>query len=72
MRLLIVLRRRGVGSGVLEDTEAWEARKSEVAFHAASNAEQSYTQKSTFDSIDFWSSLMVLFNSSMLFCWIRV
>ena len=58
--------------GVLEDTELWEARTSEAAFQAASNAEQSYMQKSMFNSVDFWRNLMVLFNSSMLLRWITV
>ena len=53
---------------MLEDKEAWEARISEAAFQA----EQSYMQKSRFDSIDFWSSLVVLFKSSTLFCRITV
>ena len=52
--------------------EAWEARISEEVLQAASKAEQSYTQKSRFDSICFWSSLMVLFKSSKLFRWIIV
>ena len=52
--------------------EAWEARISDAVSQAASKAEQSYMQKSTFDSIDFWSSLMVLFKSSTLFRWISV
>ena len=50
--------------------EAWEARMSEAVFQAASKAEQSYTKKSRFVSIGFWSDLMVLFNSSTLFRWI--
>ena len=57
---------------MLEDMEAWEARISEAVSQAASKAEQSYMQKSRFDSIDFWSSLVVLFKSSMLFCRITV
>ena len=53
-RLLVVLRRRGGGSGTME---AWEARISDAVSQAESKAEskaeQSYMQKSTFDSIDF-------------------
>ena len=48
----------------MEDMEAWEARISEAVHQAASKAEQSYTQKSRFNSIGFWSST--------LFCWITV
>ena len=46
---------------MLEDMEAWEARISEAVFKAASKAEQSYTKKSRFVLIGFWSDLMVLF-----------
>jgi len=52
--------------------EDMEARISEAVFKAASKAEQSYTKKSRFVSIGFWSELMVLFNSSTLSCWITV
>jgi len=58
--------------GVLEDTELWEARTSEAAFQAASNAEQSYMQKPVFNLIEFWNSFMVIFNSPMLPRWITV
>ena len=51
-----------------EDMEVWVSRMSE----AVSKAEQSYRTKSKFDSIDFSSSLMVLFKSPTLFCWITV
>ena len=51
---------------------AGEGRISDAASQAVSKAEQSYMQKSRFDSIDFWSSLMVLFKSSTLFHWITV
>ena len=57
---------------MMEDMEVWVARMSEAVFQAASKAEQSYMRKSRFDSIDFWSSLMVLFKSSTLFRWISV
>ena len=57
---------------MLEDVEAWEARISEAVFKAASKAEQSYTKKSRFVSIGFWSDLMVLYKSSTLSCWITV
>ena len=57
---------------MLEDTEVWEARTSEAAFQAASNAEQSYMQKSMFNLVVFWESFMVLINSPMLSCWITV
>ena len=43
-------RRRGGRSGTVE---AWEARISDAVSQAVSKAEQSYMQKSTFDSIDF-------------------
>ena len=72
IRLLIVLRRGGGESGMMEDMEAWVARISEAVFQAASKAEQSYMRKSRFDSIDIWNSLMVLFKSSTLFRWITV
>ena len=52
--------------------EACEAMISDAVSQALSKAEQSYMQKSAFDSIDFWSILMVLFKSSTLFCWITV
>ena len=59
-----MLRRGGEeGSGMIEDMEAWEARIFE--------AEQSYMKKSRFDSINFWSSLVVLFKSSLFF-WITL
>ena len=51
---------------------ACEVRISDAVSQAASKAEQSYMQKSRFDSIGFWSSLMVLFKSSTLFHWITV
>ena len=63
---------RGRRGGLSETMEAWEARMSEAAFQAVSMAEQSYITKSTFDSIDFSSSLTVLFKRPTLFCWIRV
>ena len=56
----------------MEDMEAWEARISEAVLQAVLKAEQSYMQKSRFDSIGFWSSLMVLFKSSTFFRWITV
>ena len=52
--------------------EAWEARMTEAVFQAVSKAEQSYTKKSGFVSIGFWSDLMVLFNSSTSSRWITV
>ena len=52
--------------------EAWEARMSEAVFQAASKAEQSYSTKSKFDSVVFSNSLMVLFKSPTLSCWITV
>ena len=52
--------------------EAWEARISDAVSQAVVKVEQSYMQKSALDSIDFWSSLMVLFKSSTLFHWISV
>ena len=57
---------------MLEDMEAWEARIPEAIFKVASKAEQSYTKKSRFVSIGFWSDLMVLYKSSTLSCWITV
>ena len=57
---------------MLEDVEAWEARISGAVFKAASKAEQSFTKKSRFVSIGFWSDLMVLYKSSTLSCWITV
>ena len=52
--------------------EAWEASMSEAVSQAVSKAEQSYTKKSRFVSIGFWSDLMVLFNSSTSSRWITV
>ena len=52
--------------------EAWEARMSEAVFQAASKAEQLYRAKSKFDSVVFSNSLMVLFKSPTLSCWITV
>ena len=51
---------------------ACEVRISDAVSQVASKAEQSYMQKSRFDSIGFWSSLMVLFKSSTSFRWITV
>ena len=61
-----MLRRGGGRSGTME------ASMSEAVSQAVSKAEQSYTKKSRFVSIGFWSDLMVLFNSSTLSCWITV
>ena len=56
---------------MMEDMETWEARISEPVSQVLSKAEQSYMKKSRFDSINFWSSLVVLFKSSLFF-WITL